>query len=122
MSRQHDPRLQSQKSVRRWAKAYEEYIARWKAGQESGMRGKMSISNHIRQYLFEKYGNKCCECGWSQVNIFSGKIPLEVEHIDGNHKNNSEENLKLLCPNCHALTATYRALNRGRGRKDRYGG
>jgi len=31
------------------------------------------------------------------------EIPLELHHIDGNHYNNSFENLMILCPNCHAL-------------------
>jgi Zn finger protein HypA/HybF involved in hydrogenase expression len=73
-------------------------------------------SSHIRRYLFLKFGNKCCECSWCEINTLTGKVTLEVEHIDGDYKNNREENLKLLCPNCHSLTPTYRALNRGKGR------
>jgi Zn finger protein HypA/HybF involved in hydrogenase expression len=69
--------------------------------------------------MFEKYDNKCARCGWAEINPTSGKIPLEVEHIDGNYKNTTEENLTLLCPNCHALTPTYRSLNIGHGRKER---
>ena len=46
-------------------------------------------------------------------------MPLEVEHIDGNYLNNSEENLDLICPNCHSLTATYKGANKGKGRKER---
>ncbi|MFW5895280.1 MAG: HNH endonuclease [archaeon] len=44
---------------------------------------------------------------------------LEIEHIDGNAKNNREENLDLICPNCHSLTSTYKALNSGKGNRDR---
>lgn len=44
---------------------------------------------------------------------------VEVEHIDGDWENNSLTNLTLLCPNCHALTPTFRGLNRGRGRSYR---
>jgi predicted HNH restriction endonuclease len=47
---------------------------------------------------------------------------VEVEHIDGNWRNNQPSNLTLLCPNCHSLTPTYRALNWGRGREYRAGG
>ncbi len=39
-------------------------------------------------------------------------IPLELDHIDGNNSNNNLINLRLLCPNCHALTPTYRSKNR----------
>jgi len=38
-------------------------------------------------------------------------IPLELDHIDGNSSNNILSNLRLLCPNCHALTPTYRGKN-----------
>jgi 5-methylcytosine-specific restriction endonuclease McrA len=40
-------------------------------------------------------------------------IPLELEHKDGNCTNHNIENLELLCPNCHALTDTYRGKNKG---------
>jgi hypothetical protein len=39
-------------------------------------------------------------------------IPLELDHIDGNHQNNALENLRLLCPNCHSLTPTFRGRNK----------
>ena len=80
------------------------------------MRGKTATSHHIRRYLFEKYENKCCECGWSKTNIFTDKIPLELEHVDGDYTNNKEDNLKLLCPNCHSLTATWKGANKKQGR------
>ena len=74
---------------------------------------------NYKNYLIEKYGNQCMECGWGKVNPLSGKIPVELEHIDGNSENNSLDNLKLLCPNCHSLTPTYKALNMGNGRHKR---
>jgi len=93
-----------------------QYIECWKAGLESGMRGSTAISRHIRSYLFDKYKSKCCKCGWSEVHKITGKVPLEVNHVDGNHKNNKESNLELICPNCHSLTDSYRSLNYGNGR------
>lgn len=103
-------------SIRGNATKYKEYIERWKRGEESGMRGKTSISAHIRKYLFEKYDNKCSKCGWSEVNEYTGNIPLEINHIDGEHTHNTEDNLELICSNCHSLTPNYRALNNGHGR------
>ena len=97
-------------------KRYLEYIELWKNGKMDGMRGKTATSHHIRNYLFEKHNNSCSECGWSQKNPFTNKIPLELEHVDGDFMNNKEENLKLLCPNCHSLTATWKGANKKQGR------
>lgn len=77
------------------------------------------ISTWLRKYIIEKFNNKCSLCGWSEINKSTGKVPVQIDHIDGNYKNNSEENLRLLCPNCHSLTPTYGALNKGRGREKR---
>lgn len=96
---------------------YNEYIKRWKMGIEDGKSGVSGTSKRIRRYLFTKYKSRCALCGWGEINKFSKKIPLHIEHIDGNSENNCEENLLLLCPNCHSLTSTYGNLNRGRGRK-----
>jgi len=98
---------------------YKTYIQRWKTGEEDGMSGKFGISEHIRKYLFEKYNCSCQICGWSEKNEFSGTVPLQIHHIDGNYKNNKEENLQLLCPNHHSLTETFGRLNKD-GRKERY--
>lgn len=98
---------------------YKTYINKWKNNQINGMRGEYQISSYIKTYLFNKYSNKCARCGWGEVNKYTNKIPLEIEHIDGNYKNNVEENLILLCPNCHALTSTYKGANLNKGRKSR---
>lgn len=98
---------------------HKEYIRRWKNGEENGVSGKEGTSTHIRRYIFEKYNNSCSKCGWNKINKKTGKSPLNLEHIDGNWKNNKEENLDLLCPNCHSLTETYGSLNKGNGRKSR---
>lgn len=55
-------------------------------------------------------------CGWGKINKFTNKVPLEVDHIDGDFRNNKIENLRLLCPNCHSLTSTFKNLNKGKGR------
>ena len=98
---------------------YNVYIDKWKNGEETGNRGDYQISMHIKRYLYNKYKNKCARCGWGEVNKYTGNIPLEVEHIDGNYENNKEENLILLCPNCHSLTSTYKGANLNNGRKSR---
>jgi hypothetical protein len=95
------------------------YIEDWKNGLEDGMRGEYQLSQHINHYIHEKYNEQCSQCGWHEINPYTGSIPLEIEHIDGNYTNNKEDNLILLCPNCHSLTATYKGANKGNGRAGR---
>jgi hypothetical protein len=98
---------------------YNEYIGRWKKGQESGLDANNELVSRIKKYVRNKFDNKCCQCGWCEVNPVTGSSPLAVDHIDGNSTNNVESNLRLLCPNCHSLTPTYGSLNTGNGRPRR---
>lgn len=95
-------------------------IQDWKNGLELGISGRTGTQDFIYTYIWKKYENKCAICGWDKINPYSNKVPLELEHIDGDWKNNNEDNLTLLCPNCHSLTSTYKALNKGKGREYRY--
>lgn len=95
------------------------FIKKWKAHEVTGLVSIGVVSLHVKRYLREKFGNKCCLCGWAEVNPKTRLVPVVADHIDGNWRNNVEENLRLLCPNCDSLTPTYAALNRGNGRKHR---
>ena len=71
------------------------------------------VGNH-KAVLINERGHKCEDCGietWKSV-----PAPLELEHCDGDNKNNTRENLKLLCCNCHALTPTWRGRNINSGK------
>ena len=98
---------------------YDDYIILWKKGRVNGNKGLVAkgISGHLKRYLMDKFENKCSACGWNKKHPITGSIPLEIDHIDGNAENNSENNLRLLCPNCHALTPSFKNLNKGKGRK-----
>ncbi len=73
---------------------------------------QISSSSLRLRLLKEKFFQpKCYSCN---LTLWMGNpIPLELEHKDGNHSNNSLDNLTLLCPNCHALTPTYCGKNKG---------
>ena len=88
-----------------------QYIERWKQGLETGTVGEDIIAIAVRKYMFEKHNNSCQKCGWNQINSFTGLVPLQIHHIDGDCKNNQENNLELLCPNCHALTENFGSRN-----------
>ena len=98
---------------------YYKYIKNWKDGKSDILTTGGNVSLYVKRYLLKKYQNKCSKCLWTGINPYTNKIVLEVEHIDGNYKNNIESNLTILCPNCHSLTATYRGANRGKGRRKR---
>jgi hypothetical protein len=72
-----------------------------------------------KTYLINKFGNTCMKCNWHEINPTTGLVPIQLEHKDGNSENHNLNNLELLCPNCHSLTPTYGALNKGNGRMKR---
>lgn len=60
----------------------------------------------LSEKIFESVCSSCLGKTW-----LDNPIPLELDHIDGNNQNNNLDNLRLLCPNCHSLTPTYRGRN-----------
>lgn len=96
----------------------EKFLKEWKLGLISGGKreGYGVVSVYVRSYIFDKYSNKCAKCGWNKVNPFTNTLPLEIDHIDGNSENHREENLILLCPNCHSPEPT-NSTGKGGGRR-----
>lgn len=79
---------------------FEEYI-KGDHVQTNKLRKKL-LREGLKEYICES----CLNTTWNNV-----PIPLEVHHKDGNKNNNDIDNLQLLCPNCHALTDTYKGKN-----------
>ncbi len=89
----HQKKVQEANRKREWSKPYEE----------------MSHTS-VRKRLLHERNHTCEECGIG--NEHNGKpLSLELDHKDGNSKNNKIENLRILCPNCHSQTPTHRAKN-----------
>ena len=94
-------------------------IADWKNGTLCAHTGKaLMLKASIRRYLIQQANNKCSKCGWDKVNPVTKKVPLEVNHIDGDASNCTETNLEVICPNCHSLTSNFRNLNKN-GKRNR---
>ncbi|MCB0531846.1 MAG: HNH endonuclease [Lewinellaceae bacterium] len=79
-------------------KPIQEYLVKNSNYQSHKLRVRL-----IREGYFQE---KCYRCNRRQW--MGEKIPLELEHKDGDRMNNELSNLTLLCPNCHALTKTWR--------------
>ena len=63
-----------------------------------------------RKRILQDQDGKCLWCGirdWREM-----KITLELDHVDGNNKNDVRSNLRILCPNCHSQTPTFRNKRR----------
>ena len=74
----------------------------------------LAQSYKLKQRLFNAgLKHVACElCGWCQ-QAPDGRIPLELDHINGSRHDNRLENLRILCPNCHSLQPTHRGKNKG---------
>lgn len=77
---------------------------------------------HLKRRLFKSGLKKaeCEECGWARVSS-DGRIPIELDHINGDRYDNRIENLRILCPNCHSLKPTHRGRNKMKRRDGEIG-
>lgn len=66
-------------------------------------------TRYLKERLFiEKYKEPKCECCGLCEEWNGSPLVLELDHINGNSNDNSLDNLRILCPNCHSQTPTFR--------------
>lgn len=96
---------------------YQQKVDKWLNGEHPGYKGiTIQLCPFVRRYLHETRGTACEECGWDKRHPTDDAVLTEVEHIDGDATNNDLPNLKILCPNCHSMTPTFRARNKNSAR------
>ncbi len=103
----------------------ETIVEKWLSGDNSVTLNRsrstglpVDTKSFVKRYLISTRGDKCEVCGWDEKAPGDRSI-IQMDHVNGNCFDNRPENLKLLCPNHHAMTETYGSKNRGSGRSHR---
>jgi len=97
----------------RWNKGLKYNLKSIKPVEEYLMSGSTIQSYKLKAKLFQRRLKtpKCELCGWAE-KAPDGRIPVELDHINGVHNDNRLDNLRILCPNCHSLQPTHRGRNK----------
>lgn len=97
---------------RHWNKGGRGWTSRRTALSEVLVQGRYYPSYTLRKRLVAAglREDRCQLSGWDQ-RAADGRRPRELDHVNGDPMDNRLENLRILCPNCHSLQPTHRALN-----------
>lgn len=116
-------RILSKRGVTHCARCWPaERIRRWLAGdmEVTYVGAGKEPATWVKSYLVETRGDRCERCGFDEKTS-DGRSIIQMDHVDGRHLDNSPDNLKLLCPNCHAMTETFGSKNKAGTRRYRRG-
>jgi len=86
-------------------------LEEWKNGKAWNTRNIPGWIKDQNGFLAQRDGYKCSECG-IKGTYNSKPLVLECDHIDGVPTNHKPSNLRLLCPNCHSQTETFKGRNK----------
>jgi hypothetical protein len=96
-----------------WSKGKKSRAVRLRPWEDILVENSTYMSTaHLRERLLREgvFPHRCVSCGLSEW--LERPIPLEIDHVNGDRRDNRLGILRLLCPNCHALTDTYRGKNK----------
>ncbi|MCC6323634.1 HNH endonuclease [Candidatus Nomurabacteria bacterium] len=85
------------------ARPLKELLVKYSRVQSFKLKKRLFLENIKKE--------KCELCGWSKKSK-DGRIPVELDHINGDRNDNRLNNLRILCPNCHSLQLTHRGKNK----------
>jgi hypothetical protein len=96
----------------------EKILTLWKETGKTGCTISTGVKGCIRKYIYNKQNHKCAICDLD--DMWNNK-PLKfiLDHIDGDASNSSENNVRLICPNCDSQLDTYKSRNKNSARKYR---
>lgn len=99
-------------------KRTEDRVSLWLEDWKNGCYKNGAVKPFVKTFLLRDNKYMCRICG--QPNEHNGlPLTLQLDHIDGDWKNNRPKNLRIVCPNCHTQTENYGSKNRSGHAKDR---
>jgi hypothetical protein len=82
----------------------------WCLGHQKKDWSNYTHNRCLKPHVVKTRGHQCESC--KNTQWMGLPIPLELHHVDGDRTNNTHENLKLLCLNCHSFTKNFRNKKR----------